>query len=470
MLTLPQIILKNLITNDTFAKRALPFIKDEYFEDQVEKQIFNKVYNFYVKFSNLPTTTALVLELDADTSVTEDQFTRAGEIFDEITKSTSKENDDWLVENTEKFCKERAMVNAIMESIRVMDDLKNNRGTKNIAAVEQLVVDALSVSFDPDIGHDYLNDADARFAEYHKVLDRLPFDLVKFNEITNGGLPKKTLSVIVGGVNVGKSLCLCHCAASALAQGKNVLYITMELAEEVVAKRIDANLLDINLDDLLIIPKSTYDSRIKKLKGSTTGKLFIKEYVSGSAHVGHFRHLLNELKLTKGFVPDFICIDSLNLCASSRVKISSNGSVNSNTYYKMVSEELRGLGQTVKVPILTATQFNRGGFASSDPGMDDMADSFAIAMTADWIISIVSNEELAAKNQYMVRQIKSRLSDSTKDSKFFIGVDRSKQRLFDITTSQAISSGSIDDEEESYTSSSSFGTRNKKRDFSDFKF
>lgn len=468
MLTLPLTILKNLIFNDTFCRRALPFIKSEYFEDPVERQIFTKVYNFYTKFNNLPTTTALTLELDQDPSITEDQYTKAGEIFTNISSCKAKENDDWLTEQTEKFCKERSMVNAIMESIRVMDDIKNNKGNKQMAHIEQLVSDALSVSFDPDVGHDFLEDSSQRFANYHKVLDRMPFDLIKFNDVTNGGLPKKTLSVVIAGTNVGKSLCLCHFAAAALAQGKNVLYITLEMSEEETAKRIDANLLDIALDDLKIIPITTYESRMNKFKKQTIGKLRIKEYPTGSAHVGHFRHLIGELKLTKNFVPDLILIDYLTICASSRIKMSGGG-INTNTFFKMVSEEVRGLAQSCNVPIISAAQLNRTGYGSSDPGMGDIAEAFAIAQTVDWAITVISNDELAAKGQYLVKQVKSRISDASKNSKFFIGVDRSKQRLFDLSAADAIDVNIDDSDPQTYSRSSTFGTKGKK-DFSNFKF
>lgn len=471
MLTLPQTIIKNLISNDTFCRRALPFIKGEYFEDGVERKLFTKVSEFYTKFNALPTITAITLELDQDSNVTEDEFGKAQQILTDISNSKTKENDDWLVEHAEKFCKERSMVNAIMESIKVLDDVKSNKGNKQIAHIEQLVSDALSVSFDPDIGHDFFEDSDERFKEYHKVLDRLPFDLDKFNEVTNGGLPKKTLSVVIAGTNVGKSLCLCHFAAAALAKGKNVLYISMEMAETEVAKRIDANLLDLSLDDLKIVPIKTYENRMKKLKTQTTGKLRIKEYTTGSAHAGHFRHLIGELKLTKNFVPDLILIDYLTICASSRIKMSGGGGINTNTFFKMVAEEIRGLGQQFNVPVITAAQLNRTGYTSSDPGMGDIAEAFAIAQTCDWAITVITNEELEAKGQYLVKQVKSRLSDATKNSKFFVGVDRSKQRLFDLDVS--VATDSVDDIDDGFsqvmTRSSSFGTKGKK-DFSAFKF
>jgi replicative DNA helicase len=468
MLTLSQTIIKNLIFNDVFARRAAPFIKPEYFEDVTERHIFSKVQNFYVKYNNLPTVTAITLELDQETTVTEDQFRRAGEILTSIANSSSKENNDWLNEQTEKFCKERAMINAIMDSIKVMDDIKNSKGNKEIAHIEQLVTDALSVSFDPDIGTDYLGDSDARFKNYHLVLDRMKFDLLKFNEITNGGLPKKTLSVIVAGTNVGKSLCLCHFSAAALAQGKNVLYISMEMSEDEVAKRIDANLLDFTMEELKIIPKSSYDSRMNKLKSKTLGNLRIKEYSPGAAHSGHFRHLIGELKLTKNFVPDLICVDYLTICSSSRIKVS--GGANTNTYFKMVAEELRGLAREQNCPLITAAQLNRGGFGSSDPGMDDLAEAFSISQTADWMVTIVRNEELDAKGQYMVKQIKSRLSDATSYSKFLIGVDRSKQRLFDLSATDAIDDVDLDPPSAQDPPWQTFKKKGSKKDFSSFNF
>lgn len=469
MLTLPQIILKNLLSNDDFCKKALPFVKEEYFEDSVEKQIYKKIHGFYTKFNSLPTTTSIILELDQDTNITEDQYKKAGDILDNISNCNTKENEDWLTEQTEKFCKERAMVNAIMESIGVMEDIKGNKGNKQIAYIEDLVRGALSVSFDPKLGHDFFGDSDQRFLSYHKVLDRLPFDLVKFNDVTNGGLPKKTLSVIIAGTNVGKSLCMCHFSAAALAIGKKVLYISLEMAEEEVAKRIDANLLDISLDDLKAVPDSTYKSRMKKLKSKTLGELRIKEYVAGNAHVGHFRHLLNELKLTKSFVPDLICVDYITICASSRVKMNGSG-MNSNSFYKMVTEELRGLGQEFNIPIISAAQLNRTGFGSSDPGLDNIAEAFSIAQTADWAIIVTTNEDLEAKGQYMVKQVKSRLSDATKKSKFFIGVDRSKQRLFDIANTDDTdgTSDSIDIPPP-FTTNNSF-RKSGKKDFSSFNF
>ena len=423
------LILKNLICNETFVRRVLPFLNSAYWQNKSEKLIFEKVVEYIQKYNTLPTAAALKAHFEAIENVTEDDFKATMEVLNTITEDSNAEpNNQWLSDETEKFCQERALYNAIMESIHIMDGKSKDKGK---GMIPKLLSDALAVTFDTNIGHDYLESAEARWDYYHRVEERIPFDLEMLNKITKGGLPKKTLNVILAGVNVGKSLALCHFATAALAQNKNVLYITLEMAQEEIAKRIDANLLDIDIDIVEKMSKETYLDKAEKARSHyTKGKLIIKEFPTATAGAHHFKALITELKLKKQFVPDLIIIDYINCCCSSRIK--AGGNINSYTYIKAISEELRGMAVEHDVPILTATQLTRSGFSSSDPDMTDTAESFGLPAVADWMVVMITSEELAAMNQILFKQIKSRYYNVTQNRKFVIGVDRNKMRLFDV--------------------------------------
>lgn len=428
-----NIILKSLLKNDEYARKVLPFIKSEYFSVEAEKNLFGVIKDFIVKYNIPPTIDSLKVEIDTS-SFRDDIHKGMKSILAEFESSGNEPppNDEWLINKTEKFCQERAIYNAIMTSIEIMDDKSKNLSMTK-GAIPQLLSDALAVSFDPNVGHSYTEDYEKRFDYYHRVQERLPFDLEYFNEITRGGLPRKTLNIAMAGTGVGKSLFMCHMAASHLNQGKNVLYITLELAEEEVAKRIDANLLNISFDDLMALNKNEYIKRIEKVKSKSNGKLIVKEYPTAGASTIHFKALLNELKLKKSFVPDIIFIDYLNICASSRIK--PGGNVNSYTYVKSIAEELRGLGVEHDVPIFSATQVNRTGFVSSDVGLEDTSESFGLPATADFMFAIISSEELQQLNQVLIKQLKNRYNDPTINKRFVIGIDRSKMKLYDCDAS-----------------------------------
>jgi archaellum biogenesis ATPase FlaH len=387
------------------------------------------VADFITKYNQQPTFDALHIEVNNVRGVSDDTVKKVSETLNVLKDDTNQTNMDWLVESTESFCQEKAIYNAITESLEIM----NGRGKLSKGAIPTLLSDALAISFDPNVGHDYIEQADERYEHYHRVEERLRFDLDFFNKITKNGVPRKTLNVVMGGVGGGKSLTLCHFSASYLSMGKNVLYITLELAEEEVAKRIDANLMNITFDDLMALPKDLYDNRIAKLKQKTNGKLIIKEYATATASTIHFRSLLNELNLKKGFVPDVIMVDYLNICASSRIK-PGNG-VNSYTYVKAIAEELRGLAVEFNVPIWSATQLTRSGYTSTDPGMEDTSESFGLPATADFFVALVVTEQLSQLNQIMVKQLKNRYNDSGLNKRFIIGVDRSKMKLYDVEQS-----------------------------------
>jgi archaellum biogenesis ATPase FlaH len=387
------------------------------------------VADFILKYNQQPTFDALHIEINNVRGVTDDTVKKVSETLNVLKDDTDQTNLNWLVESTESFCQEKAIYNAITESLEIM----NGRGKLSKGAIPTLLSDALAISFDPNVGHDYIEQADERYEHYHRVEERLRFDLDFFNKITKNGVPRKTLNIVMGGVGGGKSLTLCHFSASYLSMGKNVLYITLELAEEEVAKRIDANLMNITFDDLMALPKDLYDNRIAKLKQKTNGKLIIKEYATATASTIHFRSLLNELNLKKGFVPDVIMVDYLNICASSRIK-PGNG-VNSYTYVKAIAEELRGLAVEFNVPIWSATQLTRSGYTSTDPGMEDTSESFGLPATADFFIALVVTEQLSQLNQIMVKQLKNRYNDPGLNKRFIIGVDRSKMKLYDVEQS-----------------------------------
>ena len=428
---LEQIILKTLIYNEAFTRKVIPFIRADYFSDDAEKVIFKEIFDFTNKYKNLPSHEALVINLTESKSLTEPQVQSAVRLLSEI-KETKDEKVElaWLTEQTEKFCQDRAIYNAIMESVGILDDKKT---TKSKGEIPKLLSDALGVSFDSNVGHDYINDYDNRYDFYHRVESRIKFDLDIFNKITKGGLPVKTLNIALAGTGVGKSLFMCHVAAGCLSQGQNVLYITLEMAEEKIAERIDANLLNIDINELHTISKNDYEKKFEALRAKTHGKLIIKEYPTAGASTLHFRALLNELALKKSFKPDIIFVDYLNICASARIK--PGGNVNSYTYIKSIAEELRGLAVENNLPIVSATQTTRSGFTNSDPGLEDTSESFGLPATADFMFALVSNEDLQNLNQILVKQLKNRYSDPNHFKRFVLGVDRAKMRLYDVEDS-----------------------------------
>lgn len=428
-MAIERVIFNGLVFNEEFARKVIPFLKEEYFADYNEKVIFRLIDSYVKKYNSFPSKEAIAIDLSNESNVGEDSFKKCKDIVQEIQKDENSKL-DWLLDQTEKWCQERALYNAIMKSIQVMDD-KTGKFSKG--SIPQILTDALGVSFDTHIGHDFIEDADSRFEFYHTVESRIPFDLDYFNKITQGGLPKKTLNIALAGTGVGKSLFMCHCAAANMIAGLNVLYITMEMAEERIAERIDANLLDVTLDELKLIPKDSYDKKMSRVKNKTTGKLVIKEYPTACAGSANFRHLLNELKIKKNFVPDIIYIDYLNICLSSRIKNGAN--VNSYTLVKAIAEELRGLAVEFDVPIVSATQTTRSGYSSSDVGLEDTSESFGLPATADFMFALISTEELQDLGQIMVKQLKNRYNDPGINRRFVVGVDRSKMRLYDVEQS-----------------------------------
>jgi archaellum biogenesis ATPase FlaH len=425
-----QTILRNLLVNEQFMRKVLPFIKPEYFEG-VYKQLFKEECKYVAKYNRLPSAETFKVEIDQADGFSDEQYRHAIEIIPEIFRRDESDA-EWLLDTTEKWCQDRAIHNAIMDSIQIIDG-KHETLTKN--AIPDVLTKALSITFDPNVGHDYLNDFNERFDFYTRDEEVLPFDLESFNAITKGGLPNKTLNIALAGTGVGKSLFMCHVAASALSAGKNVLYVTMEMSEERIAERIDANLLDVPIDQLDKMSKDMFAEKVARVKRSTSGKLIVKEYPTGSAHSGHFRALLTELKLKKQFMPDLICIDYLNICASSRMK-GMGGSINSYNYIKAIAEELRGLAVEFDVPIISATQTTRGGYGNSDVGLEDTSESFGLPATADLMFALISTEELEQQNQMMVKQLKNRYNDISYKKRFVVGLDRSKMRLFDVDESE----------------------------------
>lgn len=416
--------------NEAYTRKVLPFLLEEYFVSEEDRTLFKEIKSFILKYNNLPTYDALVIEIDSLRNIKEEQVKNITDTLKELSEDKIDTNIDWLSDSTEKFCQEKAIYNAIMKSIDVMNN-KNSTLTKG--AIPQLLSDALAVSFDPNVGHDYLEQYDYRYEYYHRVLEKIPFDLEFFNKITKNGLPKKTLNIALAGTGVGKSLFMCHVAASCLNQGRNVLYITLELAEEEVAKRIDANLMNITFEDLMRLPKELYKKRAANLKSKTNGKLIIKEYPTAGASTIHFKALLNELSLKKSFKPDIIFIDYLNICMSSRVRPGAN--INSYTYIKSIAEELRGLAVEYSVPVVSATQTTRSGFSNSDVELTDTSESFGLPATADFMFALIATEELDALGQIMVKQLKNRYNDPTINKRFVLGIDRAKMKLFDVEVS-----------------------------------
>ena len=423
---LEQTILRNLLTDEDYMRKVLPFIKPDYFVG-IYRVLFNEAGKFVAKYNKLPTGESFKIELDQSEKLSEEQYSMAIDIVPQLfNKNDVDEN--WLLDTTEKWCQDRAIYNAIMESISIIDG-KHEQLTKG--ALPDLLSKALGVGFDLKVGHDYTENVEERYDFYHTEEDRLPFDLEYFNTITKGGVPRKTLNIALAGTGVGKSLFMCHVAASSLVQGHNVLYITMEMAEERIAERIDANLLNVPIDQLDKLSKDMFTTKVNDIARKTTGKLIIKEYPTGSAHSGHFRALLNELKLKRQFEPDLIFIDYLNICSSSRMK-AMGGSINSYTYIKAIAEELRGLAVEFNVPIFSATQTTRSGFSNSDVGLEDTSESFGLPATADLMFALISTEELDKQGQFMVKQLKNRYNDPTAHKRFVVGVDRSKMRLYDV--------------------------------------
>lgn len=430
METIERTILRSLLHSDEYIRRVLPFLKSEYFTDQIERRIFDEVHAYIGKYNTPPTREAISISLGEASDITETQHTQAQEILNDISKPPSNQtNQQWIIDESEKFCKDKALFNAVMQSIQIIDE-KQNKGKISRTAIPELMREALSVCFDSHIGHDYIEDSDDRYEFYHRTETKIPFGLEYFNKITNGGITKKTLNVVMAGTGVGKSLFMCDYAAHCLSTNLNVLYITCEMSEERIAERIDANLLNLSMEDLHALPKEQYRKKIEKLKQTTKGKLIVKEYPTATATALHFRHLLDELRLKKNFVPDIIYIDYLNICASVRYKPGAN--VNSYTYVKAVAEELRGLAIEKNVPIVTATQSNRAGFSSSDPGLEDTSESFGLPATADLMFVLVATEELDELNQIMVKQLKNRYNDLAANRKFLVGIDRAKMKLYDL--------------------------------------
>ena len=423
--TIERTTLSNLIYNEDYCRKVLPFIKPTYFEVKEERIIFEEIYSFVDKYKKIPSQISLEIEVEQRKDLTETEHSK---IVDIIKTLDSTDVDmDWLLDTTEKFCKDKAIYNAIVDGISIIDGKDKNRTADSIPSI---LTDALAVSFDNAVGHDYLLDSDSRFEFYHRVEERIPFDLDFFNKITKGGLPTKTLNIALAGTGVGKSLFMCHMAANCLSQGKNVLYITLEMAEERIAERIDANLMNISMEDLHDLPKKMFDDKISKIMKKTSGTLIVKEYPTASAHSNHFRGLVKELAIKKSFKPDIIFIDYLNICASSRFK--GNANVGSYFYIKSVAEELRGLAVECNVPIMSATQTTRGGFTSTDIGLEDTSESFGLPATADFMFALISNEELDELNQIVVKQLKNRYNDPTLNKRFVLGIDRSKMKLYDV--------------------------------------
>mgnify|MGYP002007769226 FL=1 len=463
MPTIEQTILKNLVSNEDYTRKVLPFLKEDYFTDRHEKIVFDEINKFVDKYNKLPTIETLQIELQNRKSLNEQDFRKTTETLNNINidsnSDTNNDNYDWLCDTTEKFCKDKAIYNAIVEGIGIIDGKDNDKRTPD--SIPSILTDALAVSFDNAIGHDYIGDAESRFEFYNRIEKRIPFDLEFFNKITKGGLPPKTLNVALAGTGVGKSLFMCHMSANCLLQHKNVLYITLEMAEERIAERIDANMMSVSMEDLHDLPELMYKDRIKRISEKTNGQLVIKEYPTASAHVGHFRALTKELALKKSFKPDIIFIDYLNICTTSRFKNASN--INSYSYVKAIAEELRGFAVEMNIPIVTATQTTRGGFSNTDIDLTDTSESFGLPATADLMFALISTEELEGLNQILVKQLKNRYNDPTTNKRFVVGIDRAKMKLYDVE--QVAQTDLVDNETESNNSFKPTITHGKYEDF-----
>ena len=458
--TIEKTTLNNLVFNEDYCRKVLPFIKPDYFDIKEEKVVFEEIIKFVDKYKKIPTKTSLEIEIEHRKDLTEVEHDKVVELIQSL--NPAEVDFDWLVDTTEKFCKDKAIYNAVVEGISIIDGKDKKRSPD---AIPSILTDALAVSFDNAVGHDYFDDSDKRFEFYHKVEERIPFDLDFFNKITKGGLPQKTLNIALAGTGVGKSLFMCHMAANCLSQGKNVLYITLEMAEERIAERIDANLMNISMEDLHNLPKKMFDDKITKLMSKTNGKLIVKEYPTASAHSAHFRGLIKELAIKRTFKPDIIFVDYLNICASSRFKGATN--VNSYSYIKSVAEELRGLAVECNVPIMSATQTTRSGFTSSDLGLEDTSESFGLPATADFMFALISNEEMEELGQILVKQLKNRYNDPTMNKRFVIGIDRSKMLLYDVQIKEQ--DDLVDSGQEPVFDKTSFGTKFKDSKYEDFK-
>ena len=451
------LILRNLLYNEEFVRKVLPFIRPEYFQDQSQKIIFQEISSFVEEFNNIPSKEVLNIEVEKRNDVNEDQYREVCQTIEHLTDVPV--DFSWLVETSEKWCRDRAIYLALMESVQLAD----GGGEKSPDSIPSILQEALAVSFDNHVGHDYLNDSEERYDSYNQKENKIEFDLEYFNKITKGGLPNKTLNIALAGTGVGKSLFMCHMASAVLLQGRNVLYITMEMAEEKIAERIDSNLLNVNIKDLADLPKTLFVNKVSQLQKKTQGNIIIKEYPTASAHAGHFKSLLNELALKKSFRPDIIFIDYLNICASSRYR--SNGTVNSYSYIKAIAEELRGLAVEANVPIVSATQTTRSGYGSSDVELTDTSESFGLPATADLMFALISTEELESMGQILVKQLKNRYNDPTIHKRFIVGIDRAKMRLYDCeqTAQEDILDSGQDDE---YT----YEEQKPKKSFDGFKF
>ena len=427
--TIERTALSQLVCNEEYARKVLPFLKGDYFSDKIERAVFEEIQKFVEKYNGVPTQTSLEIEVSDRGDLNESDYKKVIEVIK--TLEFTEVDFNWLVDTTEKFCKDKAVYNAIVDGIKIIEGKDRNR---DAGAIPSILTDALAVGFDNRVGHDYMLDSDSRFDFYHKVEEKIPFDLEFFNKITKGGLPPKTLNIALAGTGVGKSLFMCHMAANCLSEGKNVLYITLEMAEERIAERIDANLMNISIEDLYDLPKQMFDDKITEIKKKTTGKLIIKEYPTASAHSAHFRGLIKELAIKKTFKPDIIFIDYLNICASSRFKGATN--VNSYMYIKSIAEELRGLAVETNLPIMSATQTNRTGYVSTDVGLEDTSESFGLPATADLMFALISNEELDGLNQIAIKQLKNRYNDPTVNKRFVVGIDRAKMQLYDVKMSE----------------------------------
>ena len=460
-------ILGNLVYNEEYSRKCIPFLKEEYFVSQDQKTVFRLIKEYVDKYNAFPSKEALAIDLSNKDGVGEETFKNSKELINGLQYDPETQI-DWLLDQTEKFCQDKAVYNAIMASIGILDD---SSGKTSKGAIPQILSDALAVSFDTHIGHDFIEDADSRYEFYHTKETRVPFDLDYLNKATNGGLPKKTLNIALAGTGVGKSLFMCHCAAANLLKGLNVLYITMEMAEEKIAERIDANLLDTPIDQLALLPKDIYDKKVARIRSKTSGKLLVKEYPTACAGSANFRHLLNELKLKKNFVPDIIYIDYLNICMSSRIKNGAN--VNSYTLVKAIAEELRGLAVEFNVPVVSATQTTRSGYSNSDVGLEDTSESFGLPATADFMFALITSETLSEYSQIMVKQLKNRYNDPGVYTKFCVGVDRSKMRLYDVEQSaqdDIVGSARKRQEDKSVFDSSKFMTEDTERNKPKSKF
>ena len=455
-MSLEKTILRNLLTNRDYCTKVIPFVKEDYFVGE-DKVLFSHINSFVLRYDQSPTIEALVIEINNAKNVTDEEVKSCKETLDTWKTREEQSNEKWLLDSTEEFCQEKAIYIAMTKSIEIMNG-KNT--TLQKGAIPSILSEALAVSFDPNVGHDYFEIADQVFYLYHRVEEKIPFDLEFFNKITKNGLPKKTLNIALAGTGVGKSLFMCHCAAANISAGYNVLYITMEMAEEKIAERIDANLMNINIADLQLLSKELYDKKIAHAKNKAQGKLIIKEYPTASASAQHFRNLLNELRLKKSFVPDVIYVDYLNICSSSRIKMGSN--VNSYTLIKSIAEELRGLAVEFNVPLISATQTTRSGFSSSDVELTDTSESFGLPATADFMFALTTNETLEQLNQIQIKQLKNRYNDPTANKRFIVGIDRAKMKLYDVENSaqvDIIDSG----QEKPVFDKSSFNTKDKFR-------